>query len=75
LEAIDVHLQIVKLHEDDKAGVTHPLEQITRTITLKGPLSEEQRERLLDVANKCPLYRTLTGQLRIGTALSAEVAA
>lgn len=75
LDSIDVHLQIVKIHEDDKAGVTHPLEQITRTITLQGPLSDEQRERLLDVANKCPLYRTLTGQLRIGTSLSAEVAA
>ncbi|HEY2274411.1 MAG TPA: OsmC family protein [Steroidobacteraceae bacterium] len=43
---------------------------IRRRIALRGQLTEEQRERLLDVANKCPLHRVLTGRTRIHTALS-----
>ncbi|HEX4648239.1 MAG TPA: OsmC family protein [Steroidobacteraceae bacterium] len=43
---------------------------IRRRIALRGELTEEQRERLLDVANKCPLHRLLTGRTRIHTALS-----
>ncbi|HUL47309.1 MAG TPA: OsmC family protein [Steroidobacteraceae bacterium] len=43
---------------------------IRRTITLRGDLSPEQRERLLDVANKCPLHRILTGRIRIRSSLT-----
>jgi putative redox protein len=43
---------------------------IRRTITLRGDLSPEQRERLLDVANKCPLHRILTGRIRIHSSLT-----
>lgn len=43
---------------------------ILRRIALRGQLTDEQRERLLDVANKCPLHRLLTGRTRIHTALS-----
>ncbi len=43
---------------------------IRRTIALEGPLTGEQRERLLDIANKCPLHKILTGRTRIHTALS-----
>jgi putative redox protein len=43
---------------------------IRRTITLQGDLSDEQRERLLDVANKCPLHKVLTGGIRIHSSLT-----
>ena len=43
---------------------------IRRTITLEGDLSSEQRERLLEVANKCPLHRILTGKIRIHSSLT-----
>jgi putative redox protein len=42
---------------------------IRRTIGLKGQLTAEQRERLLEIANKCPLHRILTGTPRIHTSL------
>jgi putative redox protein len=42
---------------------------IRRTITLQGNLSPEQRERLLDVANKCPLHKVLTGKIRVQSSL------
>ncbi len=40
-----------------------------RRIALEGPLDPEQRQRLLDIANKCPVHRTLTGKLEIQTSL------
>jgi putative redox protein len=39
--------------------------EIRRAIRLFGPLSEEQRTRLLEIAEKCPVHRTLTGPLRL----------
>jgi putative redox protein len=42
---------------------------IHRRITLHGELGEEQRAKLLEIANKCPIHRELTGELRIVTAL------
>ncbi len=44
---------------------------ITRSITLQGALDEPQRERLLQVANACPIHKVLTGEVRIATALAA----
>lgn len=46
---------------------------IARAITLQGPLSGEQRERLLQIANACPIHKVLTGEVRIATRLDAEV--
>ncbi|MDE2137232.1 MAG: OsmC family protein [Gammaproteobacteria bacterium] len=42
---------------------------IHRRITLSGALSAEQREKLLEIANKCPIHRVLTGGVRIVSAL------
>ena len=44
---------------------------ITRVITLEGDLDAEQRERLLQIANKCPIHRVLTGEVRIASRLAA----
>ncbi len=40
---------------------------ITRTIVMVGELDAEQRQRLLEIANKCPVHRTLTGEVVIQT--------
>ena len=42
---------------------------ITRTIHLRGPLDAEQRERLLQIANACPIHRLLTGEVRVASTL------
>lgn len=42
---------------------------ITRVITLEGELDDEQRERLLQIANKCPIHKVLTGEVRIASRL------
>ncbi len=43
------------------------LDFIDREVTLHGDLTEDQRMRLLEIADKCPVHRTLTGQLEIRT--------
>jgi putative redox protein len=44
---------------------------IDRRITLDGALDQEQRERLLQIANACPVHKILSGSIRIDSALAA----
>jgi uncharacterized OsmC-like protein len=75
LERVVVRLAHDKRHSDDcrdcpeKASL---VDHIDRTIELIGPLDSTQRERLLDIANKCPVHRTLTSTIEIATTLKAE---
>jgi uncharacterized OsmC-like protein len=41
------------------------IEQFTRMITIKGPLDDDQRARLMEIAGKCPVHRALEGDIRI----------
>ena len=45
------------------------IDQIERHITLHGPLDETQRARLLEIAQKCPVHRTLTGTIKVSDRL------
>jgi len=45
---------------------------ITRQITMAGDLDAEQRQRLLGIADKCPVHRTLTGEVVIQTKEAAR---
>jgi putative redox protein len=47
------------------------IERIERLIELSGPLDEAQRQRLLEIAEKCPVHRTLESQVRIDSRLGA----
>ncbi len=44
-------------------------QRIERRITVDGPLTAEQRGKLLEIAEKCPVHRTLSGPVEIATAL------
>lgn len=44
-------------------------DRIERTITLEGPLSDEQRQRLLEIANKCPVHKTITAGVEVQSGL------
>ncbi|MFN8635654.1 MAG: OsmC family protein [Chloroflexota bacterium] len=48
------------------------LDYFRKRITVRGPLDEEQRARLEEIARKCPVHRTLTGTIRIDDALVVE---
>ncbi len=60
----EVHVKLA--HASDGAGST-----ITRRITLDGDLSDEQRERLLQIANGCPVHKILTHPIAIDTTIAA----
>jgi putative redox protein len=64
LERIDVELAF---NPDGKPASGS---DIRRQIVLTGMLDEAQRERLLQVANACPIHKVLSGEIRIATVLA-----
>jgi putative redox protein len=75
LENIDVHLNQQKIHARDCAACesdTGKIDLIEREIELTGPLDSTQRERLLEIANKCPVHRTLKSETLVETHLRDE---
>ena len=73
LEHISVLLQHSKIHASDCANCETSqgqIDRIDRTITLDGDLDEATRARLLEIADKCPVHRTLTSEVDIRTALA-----
>ncbi|RQU84557.1 OsmC family peroxiredoxin [Burkholderia cenocepacia] len=59
----EVHVKLA--HESGSAGST-----IVRRITLDGDLTDEQRDRLLQIANACPVHKILTHPIAIDTAIA-----
>jgi putative redox protein len=72
LQAVTVELQHSRIHATDCAECDTRegmLDRIERHIALNGPLSEEQRRRLMEIADRCPVHRTLTSEVNIRTRL------
>jgi putative redox protein len=73
LEGVDVEVHHDREHARDcaeclmESGFIH---RFRVTITLRGDLSDEQRERLLMIARRCPVARTLGSEIRIDEALA-----
>lgn len=59
----------IKVEVDFKRDVKANISYFTRTIELVGNLNEEQRSRLLAIANKCPMHLTLMNPIEITTGL------
>ena len=73
LTGITVRLRYSRIHADDcaecetKQGL---LDRIEREIAVADELTEEQRSKLLEIADKCPVHRTLTSEINIRTRLA-----
>jgi putative redox protein len=70
LEDVKVRLEHERVHADDCEsceGKGGKLEVITRYIDLKGDLSDEQRQRMLAIADRCPVHKTLESEPEILT--------
>jgi putative redox protein len=72
LERVEVTLRHTRIHAEDcaecettKGWISH----IDRSIDLIGDLDDTQRQRLLDIAERCPVHQTLTSEVNIATAL------
>jgi putative redox protein len=73
LEHVSVLLQHAKIHATDCANcetTQGQVDRIDRTITLDGDLDETTRARLLEIADKCPVHRTLTSEVDVRTVLA-----
>ncbi len=74
LEGVTVRLRHSRVHADDCAVCETQdarLTVIERDVQLDGPLADEQRVRLLAIANRCPVHLTLTSKIDIRTKLRA----
>ena len=72
LEKVTVRLHNDRIHAADCnscATTDGMIDRIQRVISLTGPLTDEQKVRLLDVANKCPLHKTITSEISIISSL------
>ena len=73
VDDIKVELKHSREHEKDceapdKANCK--IEVIEKTLTIEGDLDEQQTSRLLEVADRCPVHKTLLGNLKITTELA-----
>ncbi|MGI9419100.1 MAG: bifunctional alpha/beta hydrolase/OsmC family protein [Geminicoccaceae bacterium] len=72
LTRVTVGLSHKKIHAEDCADCETKdgkLDEIDRWLTFDGDLDEDQRARLLEIADKCPVHRTLTGEVKIRSRL------
>ena len=67
VERVTVRLRQRRVHakdcaecEENTEGFVHRIE---RAVTLEGPLAEDQRARLQEIAHKCPVHKTLTSKI------------
>ncbi len=70
LEEVTVTISHDKIHAKDCADCetkTGRIDRIQKQITLSGPLSPEQKQRLLQIADKCPVHKTLQSEVVITT--------
>ena len=74
LGRVSVRLRHRKIHAEDCADCETKqgmLDRIEREITLDGDLDAAQRKRLLEIADMCPVHRTLTSEVKIDTSQAA----
>jgi putative redox protein len=70
LQRVTVRLRHYRIHAEDCADCESKqgyLDRIDREIELTGALDETQRQRLLEIAERCPVHRTLKSEIAIRT--------
>ncbi len=75
LESVTVSLRHSRIHASDCADCateSGQLDRVERTITLAGTLDESQRQRLLEIADRCPVHKTLHAEVDVHTVLTDD---
>lgn len=70
LEGVHIVLEHSREHVEDCKSCNNDdnrIDVIDRSIVLRGDLTEEQRKKLLEIAEKCPVHRTLENRIDIHT--------
>lgn len=71
-ESSAVHVKHNKVHAEDCADCESEggkIDEFRRTITLEGNLTEAERQRMLEIADRCPVHRTLHGEIKVRSEL------
>ena len=75
LENVETHVNHNKKHAEDCENcerISAKIDTFERAITLIGDLDEKQCAKLLEIANKCPVHRTLHSEVNISTGLKEK---
>lgn len=73
LRQVETRLSVSKIHAEDCSDCDTrqgSLTEIRREIILEGELEPAQRQRLLEIANRCPVHRLLTSEVKIRSSLA-----
>ena len=76
LEAVEVRLSYARVHANDCAdcdGEARWVDGVEVELFLTGNLTEIQRHRLLEIAERCPVHRTLAAPIPIQTQLASSI--
>ncbi len=77
LEEVHVQLEYDRVHADDCVGCDERadgwIERIQSHVTLRGTFDETQRKRLAQVAERCPVHKTLANGVHIVDSVAFEV--
>ncbi len=68
LEGVEVKMEYSRVYDQDCRdcdAADRFLHKITKRIKLEGPLDPDQKSRLLQIAGKCPVHKTLTSKIVI----------
>lgn len=68
LPVTDLRVTVEHVESKDEQGQVHYALQ--RRIAIDGELTDADRQRLLEIANKCPIHRVLSGNIHIASALA-----
>lgn len=75
LQSVTVTLRHSRIHAkdcEDCATESGQLDRIDRVIQMGGALDAEQRRRLLEIADRCPVHRTLHSEVNVRTTLASD---
>ena len=77
LSEVRIELRHAKIHASDCADCETRddarIDEIGKRITLAGPLDAEQRARLVEIAGRCPVHRTLESEMKIRASPAANL--
>jgi len=73
LREVSVEVTHAKVHVDDCVDCetqSAKVDEFQKVIQLEGNLSDEERQRLLEIADRCPVHKTLHSEVQVKTQLA-----
>ena len=74
MESVHVTVKHDKIHADDCGdceSTTGKIDEFIRELTITGDLDDAQRQRMLEIADRCPVHQTLHSEVKVRTVLSS----